>query len=164
MFLYLIRHALAGEAGDPLWPDDSKRPLTGKGRRRFRRLAEHLVEQGVRPGIIASSPYVRCFETARILAEALDDEPELILVDGLEPGSNLDELLDWSQRQRAGDIAWVGHAPDLGVMAAALLGLSGGPGVRFAKGAVAAINFESGSPARGMGELHWLATAKMLGY
>ena len=83
---------------------------------------------------------------------------------GLEPGSNLDELLDWSQRQRAGDIAWVGHAPDLGVMAAALLGLSGGPGVRFAKGAVAAINFESGSPARGMGELHWLATAKLLGY
>ena len=31
MFLYIARHAWAGESGDPRWPDDSLRPLTPEG-------------------------------------------------------------------------------------------------------------------------------------
>lgn len=163
MQLYMFRHAFAGERGDPNYPDDALRPLTRKGKRRFRKLARQLVQQGVAPAVVASSPFVRCVETARILVEALDGHPELVLLDSLEPGSNLDELLHWTHRQGDVDVAWVGHAPDVEILTASLVGLSGGAGIRFAKGAAASIKFEAGLPARGAGKLQWLLTAKMLG-
>lgn len=163
MRLFIVRHALAGEAGDPRYPDDSQRPLEKKGRRRFRKLSRHLAKHGVCPEIIATSPYIRCHQTAEILAQSIPDEPELILLDALEPGANLEELLQWTQRQGAQDVAWVGHAPDVGLLCAALIGLSGGAGIRFAKGAIAAIKFADGRPTRGNGELQWLVTEKVLG-
>ena len=58
-------------------------------------------------------------------------------------------------------MAWVGHAPDVGRLAASLIADSQG-WIRFAKGAVAAIRFYD-PPAPGQGELIWLVTAKMLG-
>ena len=59
------------------------------------------------------------------------------------------------------ELAWVGHAPDVGDMTKALLGSSSGE-IRFAKGGIAAIHFD-GLPAVGRGELWWLVTAKILG-
>ena len=47
MNLFIIRHAWAGHAGDPAYPDDSQRPLTDEGRNRFRRMVEALSPQGV---------------------------------------------------------------------------------------------------------------------
>ncbi len=35
MKLYIVRHGLAGEHGDPRYPDDRLRPLTDEGRKRF---------------------------------------------------------------------------------------------------------------------------------
>jgi phosphohistidine phosphatase SixA len=53
------------------------------------------------------------------------------------------------------------HAPDVGRLAAALIGQPEGQ-IRFAKGAVAAIRFD-GPAIAGNGELQWLVTAKVLG-
>lgn len=163
MILYIIRHAWAGHYGDPAWPDDSQRPLTDEGRQRFARVVAELVKRGFAPQRIATSPLVRCRQTAEIVAEGLPDCPAVVPRDELVPGSDLKGLLRWTNRE-AGEceyLAWVGHAPDVGQLTAALIGDSQG-WIRFAKGAVAAVRFP-GRAAPGEGELRWLVTAKLLG-
>jgi phosphohistidine phosphatase len=163
MDLYIIRHAWAAERDSSQWPDDDLRPLTEEGKQRFAELVKKLVGRGMTPQVAATSPLVRCKQTAEILAAASPDGPKIVDLDGLRPGSDLEELLRWAagQARRHERIAWVGHAPDVGRLAAALIGRPDGQ-IRFAKGAVAAIRFD-GPPTLGGGELQWLVTAKLLG-
>ena len=163
MILYIIRHAWAGHYGDPKWPDDRQRPLTAEGRKRFARMVRTLAPRGFAPETIATSPLVRCRQTAEIVAAEAPGNPEVVARRELVPGSDLVGLLGWTE-QAAGEcdeVAWVGHAPDVGHLTAALIG-EGRSGVRFAKGAIAAIQFQA-RPAPGEGELRWLVTAKTLG-
>lgn len=162
--LYIIRHAWA-EARGPRWAaDDSRRPLTDDGRRRWMQVACHLTETGVAPPLVATSPYVRCRQTADIFAQAVDRRCRVIELEALEPGSNLDEAIEWTVKQverGIEQIAWVGHSPDVERLTAELIG--GDPAIRFAKGATALIRFD-GEIARGLGELQFLVTAKSLGF
>lgn len=163
MILYIIRHAWAGHYGDPEWPDDFERPLTEAGRQRFARMVEILIGRGFEPEMIATSPLVRCRQTAEVVARQVSGEPELVESDALAPGSDLEALLAWTTGDagECAEVAWVGHAPDVGRLTAELVGEEGG-WFRFAKGAVAAVRFED-SPRVGEGELRWLVTAKVLG-
>ncbi len=163
MNIYIIRHAWAGHGGDPAWPDDSQRPLTPEGRKRFRRMVKKLAARGFDPQIVLTSPLVRCRQTAEVVAEVVDGKPRVVEREELAPGADLDLLLSWMEREaRSRDqVAWVGHAPDVGRLASELI--SDGHGdIRFAKGAVAAIRFD-GFPEPAQGELCWLVTAKTLG-
>ena len=159
--VYIIRHAWAGERGDPRWPDDSLRELTPEGAERFRRVVEALAEREFAPARIATSPYTRCRQTADLLAEGLAGDPLIVELEALAPGTDLAELIDWTNEAGEGDVCWVGHSPDVERLAAGLMG-DGSARVRFAKGAAAAVRFEGGVNA-GAGELKWLATAKILG-
>jgi phosphohistidine phosphatase len=161
MRLYIVRHAWAGQHGDPRWPDDSLRPLTEKGTKRFRGVAKRLVKRGFEPTQIATSPLVRCRQTADILIDRLRGKATLSVLEQLSPGAELDALLPWTRQQAPADVAWVGHAPDVDHLIAALIG-STEAHISLAKGAVAAIDFEE-SPAAGAGMLAWLATAEVLG-
>ncbi len=163
MDLYIVRHAWAGHFGDPQWPDDGQRPLTEEGRQRFAQVVAALADRGFAPEIIATSPLVRCVQTAQIILDVLPGNAELVELDELAPGSDLTSLMEWTaiQEGRCRQVAWVGHAPDVGRMTAALVGGTEG-WVRLAKGGAAAIRF-FGLPAVGDGELRWLVTAKMLG-
>ena len=163
MDLYIIRHAWAADRDDPQWPDDDLRPLTDEGKRRFAKLASMLIARDMAPEIIAASPLTRCVETAEILAVAAPSEPVVVQLDELRPGSDLEGLMRWSVRQarKYQQIAWVGHAPDVNRLAAALIGVSESS-IHFTKGGIAAIRFD-GPPDIGAGELRWLVTAKVLG-
>lgn len=161
MLLYIIRHAYAYEHGDPRWPDDSQRPLEKKGAERFKQVVKLLAQRGFEPEVIATSPYVRCRQTADIAALHTANSPEVVELDALTPGSDLETTLRWSRTQKVESIAWVGHSPDVNRFAAAMIG-DGLGSIRFAKGAVASIRLHSGMAARS-GELNWLATAKLLG-
>ena len=55
----------------------------------------------------------------------------------------------------------MGHAPDVGLLTAALIG-DDRAHIRFAKGSVAAVRIYD-EIGFGSGELYWHATAKMLG-
>jgi phosphohistidine phosphatase len=162
MDLYIIRHAWAGQYGDPQWPDDAQRPLTKKGRKRFAAMVGILSRRGMEPSIIAASPTVRCRETAQILAEGLIDRPEVIDQQELLPHGDLESLLKWTvqQAEEHSQIAWVGHAPDVGQLTAALIGQPNAS-IRFAKGAVVALRFV-GPVEIGGAELRWLVTARLL--
>ncbi len=159
--LYIVRHAWAGHFGDPDYPDDRKRPLTDEGGDRFRRVVDTLAERGFQPQVVATSPLIRCRQTAELISQCVPGNPQVVALDALEPDSDLAEMVHWTNRQDARDVAWVGHAPDVGHMVAALVG-NGVAHIRFAKGAVAAIEFTGNIAQRG-GVLRWLLTAKVLG-
>lgn len=122
---------------------------------------KRLLTAGFAAEIVATSPLVRCRETAEIIVEAMQSEMPPVPLAALEPGSDLRELIRWSRKQEVSTMAWVGHAPDVEFLASGLL-CSQPVGIRFAKGATAAIDFD-GEIAGGKGELRWLATAKLLG-
>ena len=113
------------------------------------------------PEAIASSPYVRCRQTADIVAECSSRRPHVEELRALRPGSDLEALLDWTRQQNVEKAAWVGHAPDVNRLASALVS-DGHAELRFSKGAIAAIRMHDELRAGG-GELHWLATLKLLG-
>jgi phosphohistidine phosphatase len=163
MDLYIIRHAWAEERDDTQWPNDADRPLSVKGKERFADVVKRLAKQGCAPGIVATSPMVRCRQTAELIAEGVKGKPPVVERQELLPGGDLEGLLAWTaeQSQQHEELAWVGHAPDVGRLAAALIG-NGDASIDFVKGAVAAIRF-AGQAKRAEGELRWLTTAKLLG-
>lgn len=159
MRLYIVRHAAAEERGIR-WPNDADRPLTEEGRKRFRRLVEKLSDRGFRPSIIATSPYMRAFQTAEVMAKYVGGDPEVVKFSALEPDSKLGDLLRWSENRDDEQIAWIGHMPDVAELTAELIGTRAAR-IGFSKGAIAAIDFED-RPAPGRGILCWLATARLL--
>lgn len=67
--LYLVRHAKA-EAPEG-YDSDFERPLSKRGRKDARQIAENLKATGFSPALLVSSPAVRALETARIFARVL---------------------------------------------------------------------------------------------
>jgi phosphohistidine phosphatase SixA len=161
MLLYIVRHGLAGQHGDPRYPDDDLRPLTDKGTKQVSKVAKKLVRRGFAPTLVATSPLVRCRQTADAICQRIAPPPELVEWDALRPGSGLAQLVSSSNSSGAEELAWVGHAPDVDELCAALLGARP-EAIAFAKGAIAAIRFQETIVA-GMGELRWYVTPAVLG-
>jgi len=156
--LYVVRHAVAEEAG-PAGIDQDRR-LTPKGRRRFARMVRRLIERGMAIDLVATSPLTRCRETAEILAAELAGSPRVEVVESLAPGADWQTLVEWTVQQDAASVAWVGHAPCVGRLVAVSIG-DGSAAIRMAKGAVAAISLDDG-PGQ-PGELDWLVSPDLLG-
>lgn len=156
--LFVVRHAVAEDEG-PGGLDHARR-LTPKGRRRFARMVRRLAERGMQVDLVATSPLVRCRETADILAAELAGGPRVEVVEALAPGSDWQTLVEWTVEQDAASVAWVGHAPCVGRLVALSIG-DGSAAVRMTKGAIAAIALDDG-PGQ-PGELDWLVTPDVLG-
>jgi phosphohistidine phosphatase len=157
--LYLIRHGIAAERGDE-YPDDSKRPLTPAGISRLRKEARALDVLDVTIDQIITSPLVRTRQTADVIAESLKAKPSLVTSDALSPagtpGAVMQEL---AKHAKKGSVALVGHEPNLGELAARLIG-SRTP-LEFKKGGICRIDFET-LPPKGIGRLRWFVTPRML--
>jgi phosphohistidine phosphatase len=157
--LYLVRHAIAAERGDE-WPDDTKRPLTERGIGRFKEVVLGLRALDVGIDEIFTSPLVRAKQTADLLAAGIEGKPVVKLLEALSPGhtasSVMTELAWAAKRQR---IALVGHEPDLGELAAHLIGAQ--RALPFRKGGVCRIDV-GGLTARRAGSLQWFVQPKML--
>jgi phosphohistidine phosphatase len=156
--LYLVRHAIAADRG-AAWPDDRVRPLTPEGIKRFKEVLSGLKALDIKPDLIATSPLVRARDTARLLAAAAGDV-RVVMVKELAPGARPTEtmaaVLKIGEAER---IALVGHEPDLGRLAAFLIGAA--RPVLFKKGGVCRIDVSLGT-ARPRGTLVWMATPKLL--
>lgn len=156
--LYLVRHAIAEERGDK-WPDDSTRPLTSKGAARFRKVVRGLRELGVTVDLVLTSPLVRAKQTAQLLVEGLRPAPALAVTPALAPGVGPAKAAEaLGQFRKARRIALVGHEPDLGELAAWLIGTRAP--VAFKKGGVCRIDGAGLPPADG--QLIWLAPPRVL--
>ena len=82
--LYLVRHAIAAERDDE-WTDDSKRPLTEIGIRRFKEAVAGLAWLDVGIDEIFTSPLVRARQTATLLAHGLGNKTTVKTLDALAP-------------------------------------------------------------------------------
>jgi phosphohistidine phosphatase len=156
MKLYLVRHAEAIERSGTT--PDASRYLTPKGRLVFRKVARRVRQEGAVPGVIFTSPLLRSVQTAEILAERLKHKGEVVVAKELSPGFDLRAL----RALLAGsgnpmEAAFVGHEPDLGILAAALLAVPGGFPLR--KGAVVALEVER-SVRKGTAKFLWLTDVK----
>jgi phosphohistidine phosphatase len=157
--LYLIRHGVAAERG-PEYPDDSKRPLTGSGMSKLRQAAKALNALDVGFDLIITSPLVRTRQTADIVAETLSGKPAVTTSDSLAPaGTPAAVMQELAKHARKARIALVGHEPNLGELAARLVGARSP--IEFKKGAICRIDFDV-LPPKGLGRLQWFVTPRML--
>jgi phosphohistidine phosphatase len=157
--LYLIRHGVAAERGEE-FPDDSKRPLTSDGIARLRKEAKALDALGVEFDQILSSPLVRARQTADVFSEIMQSKPPVANTDALTPaGSPATVMQELGKHMKKARIALVGHEPNMGELAAFLIGAKSS--LPFKKGAVCRIDF-SVFPPKGKGQLCWFATPRML--
>ena len=158
--LYLVRHGMAAERG-PKYPDDRLRPLTPAGVKRFAAAVPGLLELDVVIDFVLTSPLVRARDTATLLAAGLKPKPAMTEIEALAPGGRhqavIEAIKTHSKRHRR--LALVGHEPDLGELAARLLGARGI--VQFKKGAICAIDVDGATPG-GPGTLRWLLTPRAL--
>lgn len=162
--LYLVRHAVAADRR-PRFPDDRLRPLTPGGVDKFTRAVAGLGRLGVTLDLVMTSPLVRARQTADLLVAGLRPRPALVETDALAPerpaGGVLAAVADAlsAARRGASRVAVVGHEPDLGVLAARLLGARGT--FEFRKGAVCRIDLER-AMLQGPGTLRWWLPPRVL--
>ena len=157
--LYLIRHGVAAERGKD-WPDDSNRPLTPEGVARLRQVARGLNAIDVSFDQIVTSPLVRARQTADVFSEDLTSKPPVVTSDALAPaGTPAAVIQEITKHIRKARVALVGHEPNLGELAAQLIGARSP--LAFKKGGICRIDFEI-LPPKGAGTLCWFITPKML--
>jgi phosphohistidine phosphatase len=154
--LYLVRHADAGDPG--AWTgDDALRPLSPKGRRQARRLANLLCDLRWRPDVLLTSPKLRARQTAEPIGKEIrrrfaEDER---LGAGLLLAGVAEILGEHPGVER---IMLVGHDPDLTAIASELTGAA----IEVRKGALVRIDLPTGSAAAGEGVLRWLVPPGVL--
>src|SRR5579859_1729995 len=113
MQLWLVRHAVAA-GRDEFEGPDAERPLTDKGRRRFREFCDCLADEAPLPAALLSSPLLRAVETAEILAKAAGlKKSEIVFTDLLAPGVDVKALLAFVRDQGGDFVGLVGHEPDM---------------------------------------------------
>lgn len=137
MRIYLVRHSEAVDRVPPM--PDAARTLSARGRVSFREMARRFRDAGGLPTRILTSPFLRAVQTAEILSETLRYDGEVVADPRLSPGFDVEHLnavLDGCRSE--GEIAFVGHEPDLGDILTRLLSLSQGYAMR--KGAIAALD------------------------
>ena len=154
MIVYIVRHAPAEERDSARWPDDSQRPLTKKGERKFARAAAGLARVAKPPEVVLASPYTRAWRTAELLAEHADwPAPSecAALAAGRDPADALDVLASLGDCS----VALVGHETQVSELLSLLL--SGDEALVQApikKGAVARVTVAV-PPVPASGQLDW---------
>ena len=122
MEVYLIRHGIAAERGT--YRDDEQRTLVDKGRVKTAKVAQRLINIGLKFDLILTSPLVRAYQTAEILQQAgLSQTLETFVP--LKPEGKIEQWLEWLQPYQQANpqakLALVGHQPNLGNWAEMLI-------------------------------------------
>ena len=144
MLLFLLRHAEA----EPDALTDAERALTDLGREQATRVGKFCRRHSLRPDLVLSSPFRRALETARSVAEAIGAEciVEEFLASGMRADDAMHELASYRRMQ---GVMLVGHQPDLGWLAASLVGLSRSESFSVPKASLTAIELSFFAPGGG---------------
>ena len=152
---YIMRHGIAVVRGGTTVLDDARRPLTPEGKQKTRDIVAGLVRIGFDVDWIISSPLVRAVETAEIVAEGLSSKPPLEFCEALRPGGSGEALIAFiAKRPNRRRVLVVGHEPDLGELAARLIGAGRSTNMAFKKGGCCLITFNE-FPPKSPGRLMW---------
>lgn len=149
MWISFLRHGIAEELRAGL--SDADRRLTDEGIREMEVVARGIARLGLKLDAILTSPLKRARETAAIVLEALNREPELIVCDELAYDLNLRTLSTMLKNTHGERVLLVGHEP---TMSETLTELIGGGSVRLKKSCLAVVKTDG--IAVGAGELRML--------
>lgn len=166
MNLFLLRHGLAADLGDPGLPkdlQDAARQLTAKGKQKLWRITEALQALEIQPDVVISSPLRRATQTAQIVTEALELRKKLILTDNLAPGGSPKALVEQINElgPRVKNILLVGHEPYLSKLIALLCAGNTSAALELKKGGLAKLALPKLRYAR-CATLAWLLTPRQL--
>ncbi len=150
----LIRHGIAVDAEK--WDgSEENRPLTEKGRKRVRQSAAGLVVVGCKPTRLFSSPFVRAYDTARLLRTVVCPTLKIETRDELAVGASPEQILSFLRACPADStVVCVGHEPLLGEVAGVLVCGKPITGMALKKAGAALIHLPDG-PKPGQGVLRW---------
>lgn len=163
MNLYVLRHGTAAERGAPEFKTDADRPLTPKGRRQLRQVADAMEKMDLRIRLVLSSPFARARQTAEVIAKRLKLKKCLTFSDELTPDGDPKELVrELNELKPASEnVLLVGHEPYLSRFIAQLVSGNENVGIDFKKGGLCKL--ETGSLRFGRcAILAWLLTPKQM--
>ncbi len=166
--IYLMRHGIAAELGEGGILKDADRPLTLEGRAKLKQAALGLKTAGLKFNMIFTSPLLRARQTAEVVAEALDLQHRVKILNALAPaqqfaqgeGGNAEIFLELGAHQFDRALL-VGHMPDLSELASYLIAGHRNLNIEFKKGTLCGIEVSS-LPPRGPGLLCWMLTPKQM--
>ncbi|UVT21004.1 MAG: histidine phosphatase family protein [Nitrospira sp.] len=117
----LFRHGIAVEPEE--WEGaEENRPLTEKGKRRTRQAAEGLAALDCKPTHLFTSPFVRAYDTARLLRAAVCPTLKVETREELAVGAKPEQLIAFLHTLPSDSVVvCVGHEPLLGEVAGLLL-------------------------------------------
>lgn len=160
--LYLMRHGVAEVVPSTPGTGDASRALTPDGKSRMLKVAKGLQQLGVELDWILTSPLKRANQTAEIVASVLGGKVHFETCPELAPGGSAEALITHLARRPARRrVLLVGHEPDMGELAARLIGAAGGANVAFRKGGCCLIRFKK-FPPQSPGQLIWWLTPRLM--
>lgn len=156
MQLFFLRHGIAEDAFNGM--TDDERALTDEGRTQLEHIGAALQRLGLRPTTILHSPLVRCQQTAELLQPFIGGT--LTMAYELRPGCSFDQLRRLVKDLKGKQTLIVGHAPDMGDLAARLMGAGLGV-IHVKKAGLLRVDY-NGKPDYGTGELRYALTPDQL--
>jgi phosphohistidine phosphatase len=109
--IYFVRHAKASWDFPEL--SDIQRPLLDVGKKRTKKIIKFLLEKGIVPALILSSPAVRAFETAKLLAAGLHYPEDTIKIAKSIYHGDVEHILNdiFALPNTTSSVMIVGHNP-----------------------------------------------------
>lgn len=160
MNIYLVRHAIAESISATKANGDSERSLTEDGFNQASMMSTALRKLDKSLDMVLSSPYKRALQTAEFFAKS--NSIEVSKSNKLAPGVSIDSLLtEIESIGDASDLMLVGHEPDMGEIAAKILGGGKMFNLPFKKGAILCIQ-DADAPSVLPGKLSFLVTPEII--
>jgi phosphohistidine phosphatase len=140
MDFYLVRHGEARSASE-----DSRRPLSARGRREVEAVARVAAAKKITVATIVHSDKLRARETAEILARLIAPANDVRQISGVAPDDD-PEIAKAEMEASTAPLMIVGHLPHLARLASLLLtGDSERPTVEFSTATIACLSWNAGS-------------------
>lgn len=161
--LYVLRHGIAVARGDPNYPLESDRPLTLKGVKRTRQIAQGMRRIRVEFDVILTSAYTRALETAFIVGREYNRGESIQTTAALTPQVLPEELIRVLQDKYSScrNLLLVGHEPQLSALISVLTSGSAGARPLMKKGGLCKLQVEKLQLGK-CSTLMWLLTPKQL--
>lgn len=163
-----MRHGIASDLGVGGVIHDADRPLTPEGRARLQVMTEGMRRLGLKFNWIFTSPLLRARQTAEVVADILELQHKVKVLESLAPGRGLvgaesgkAELFIEMGAYTFARALLVGHQPDLSELTSFMLTGNRNLNVEFKKGGLCAVEMTS-IPPRGPGLLRWLLQPRQL--
>ena len=138
MKIYILRHAIAEDSAKG---GDFERALTEEGRKKMKDAAAGFARLDPSIDIVFSSPLVRAYQTAEIVARAIQYPGRIETMEQLSPGYSPQSVADRLRALKKVDsVILAGHEPNCSQLAHFLLGDAQ---LEFKKGAMCLIETES---------------------